>query len=252
MRAHRLGTGPTRYTGPTRRAALAALTVVVVLTGCSRATPARTGSAVGNQLAPLDAAIRAISPARTKLIADISAVQAGASALDTADEVCGTGKGTAARTAHRTAEPAVTAAQGALKRLSADVTSYTVALGRLDAAAGTAPSAREALVQAVSAGRAEAAAADGFRTASAAAWPRYAQLDRDESTWITRALTPWYRSASEAANAYTVLVASTRPALELARTSVATASEQAVRASTATSTALAAADQALSGLRTAR
>lgn len=231
---------------------LAVLTGSVVLTGCSRATPARTGSAAGNQLAPLDAAVRAISQARATLIRDISAVQAAASALDTADDVCATGKGTAARTAHRTAEPVVAAAQGSLKRLPADVTSYAAALGRLDAVAGTAPSAREALVQAVGAGREEAAAAGRFQTAAATAWPRYARLDRDESTWITRAVTPWYRSATEGANAYAVLVGSTRPALETARTSLATASEQAVQASTATSTALAAADQALSGLRTAR
>jgi len=219
---------------------------------CTRATPARIVSVPGNRLAALNSAVQAVSNARTALIADISAVQAAASALDDADGVCATGKGLAARSSHRTAGSAVGAAEGALKKLPADVTSYTGALGRLDAAAGTAPPAQEALRQAVADGRAEAEAARRFRTAAAAAWPRYARLDEDESTWITRALTPWYRTDAEGASAYAVLVSGTRPALEVARSALSTASGQAVQASAATSTALVAADQALSGLRTAR
>lgn len=222
-----------------------------MLTGCSRTTAARQGpSAGGNTLAPLNAAVRSVNEARTALVSDLSAVQRAASALDATDEACATGSGSAARDAHRSAGPAVQAAPTAIAHLAADVTAYTAALNGLEAAQTAAPAARGALSQAVASGHSEAAATTRFQAAAAAAWPQYAQLDRDESTWITRALTPWYRSASEGANAYAVLVGDTRAALDAARADLAAASERSVAASAATSSALRAADAALSTLRT--
>ncbi len=96
---------------------------------------------------------------------------------------------------------------------------------------------------------AEAQAVADFESVLKTAWQQYTSLDGQETVWIKRAVTPWYRSDQEGADAYAVLVGPGRRFLTIARTQLAAAS-RAVRGPVAVQAAtLAAADKALSGLR---
>jgi hypothetical protein len=182
----------------------------------------------------------------------VEAVQAAATALDATDQVCTTGQGVAARTSHRAGAAAVTRARAALRALPRLGAAYRTALASLEASrtAVTGP-ARTAIAAVVRDGQAEAAAVEAFRVAAGRLWPQYDALDHLETLWITRAVTPWYRSAKEGSDAYAVLVGDTRGFLVAARTQLAAAS-RALSGPTDTQTAtLAAADRALAGVRTA-
>ena len=155
---------------------------------------------------------------RATLVRDVAAVQAGAAAIDAADVACARGDGVGARSTLRRAAGPADRATAALRGLPGELTAYGRALDALDAARrGLEPVQARVLSTVVTAGRAEVTAGRAFGPGAAAAWPAYARLRRDEATWVTRAVTPWYRSTSEGADAYVVLVSDRRPALARAR-----------------------------------
>lgn len=142
-------------------------------------------------------------------------------------------------------------AAAAVRDLPTLIANYRAALSSLDKARTAVSGApRTALEAVVRDGQAEATAVAGFATTVRSAWQQYASLDGQERVWIKRAVTPWYRTDKEGADAYAVLVGPGRHFLEVARTQLARASA-AVQTPTAVQAAtLAAADRALSALRT--
>lgn len=223
--------------------------LVAALTGCSGSSglPSRGGAEVQR----LDAAVAGLSAARRPLLADVDAVQSAATALDEVDAVCATGDGVKARTAYRAARPKALAARQALSDLAVGVGRYERALstlsGELDAGSDT---VRTALTAVVRDGRKEASALGSFRTSVSLLWPSYDLLASQEQTWITRAVTPWYRSPSEGAAAYAILTSHGRSQLTDARDSLATAANVLNGPSAAQSSTLQAADQVLAQQRT--
>ncbi len=235
-----------------------ALGVAVLLTGGGCAgggTPRPTAGSTG--VRALDAAIGTLGAARGRLLAKVDVIQRAATALDDTDATCALGQGVAARTAHRVAVPLLQQANTAVGELGGDVASYTEALrvlGTLPGGASRSPALSAAqsaaLATVVRTGLTEAAAMSAFRAAASGAWPAYRQLSELEDTWITRAVTPWYRTDQEGASAYAVLVGPSRPVLDRARTTLGTAAEGVQAPSAATAVALKAADRALASLRT--
>ena len=185
------------------------------------------------------------------MLASVDAVQSAATALDRADATCATGQGVAARSAHLAALPLTHRAHVALARLDGQVAAYRRALVVLLGASSTVDGAgRAALRDVVRDGQSEAKAFGAFRVTATALWPAYDRLNDDEELWITRAVMPWYRTPQEGAAAYAVLVDDHRAALTTARSHLAAAAAAVAGPSAAQSASLAAADRALSGLRT--
>lgn len=230
-----------------------AVLLAVGLAACSNAAVPPNQSGVSVDVARLDAAVVRLSAARRPVLAEADAIQAAASALDQVDAVCATGDGVRASTAYREAEPKVAAARRAMADLPVALAAYSRALSTLGAEvdAGSAP-VRKALAAVVVDGRAEAAALSRFRTSVGLLWPSYDLLASQEQTWITRALTPWYRSASEGAAAYAVLTTNGRTELTSARESLAAAARLLSGPSATQSATLLAADRVLARQRTPR
>ncbi len=194
--------------------------------------------------------MRSVSADRGFVLAAVDAVQKGATALDRTDEACISGKGSRARDTRQAGRPVVQKAREALSVLTKRVATYRSSLRALGvvstAVEGT---ERDALAAVVRDGVAEAIAVERFRRDVAALWPRYDELEQISDTWITRALTPWYRTDQEGASAYTILSEPTRPALDAARAALGAAAAAVRGPSMISSGTLAAADRALSGLR---
>ena len=226
--------------------------MLLLTAACSGGGGARSRATPG-PLDRLDLAVRGLSTARNAALDAAESVQAGASALDATDAVCATGKGVAARTSYRAGAPAVRRARTAVKDLPGLVRSYRGALAAL-AGTRTAVSgrARAALDAVGRDGAAEADALAQFGTSAAQVWPRYDALDAQEALWIKRAVTPWYRSTQEGANAYAVLVGDDRKALVAARTALGSAAQQLSVPTATQSDTLAAADRALATVRDGR
>jgi hypothetical protein len=222
--------------------------LVTACSGGSGAAPRVIASA--GPVDRLNGAVRAVAADRTAVLDALTAVQAGATALDAADEVCAGGDGVAARTAYRKAQPLTKTAGASLRSLPAALATYRSALGTLGAASvAVSVPARQALLRVVTSGRAEADAAEGFRVTAAGVWPRYEALAAAESTWITRAVTPWYRTQREGADAYVVLVEDARPALNAARARLGSAVTAVGGPIAAQAQVLSAADAALASVR---
>jgi hypothetical protein len=225
--------------------------LVATLAGCnagSEVPPTQGGVDVHR----LDAAVVGLSTARRPLLAAVDAVQSAATALDEADAVCATGDGAKARTAYRAARPKVLAARKALADLLSGVAGYERALSTLGAELDAGSRAvRQVLSAVVRDGKREAAALGSFRTSVGLLWPSYDLLASQEQTWITRALTPWYRSAKEGASAYAILSSHGRSELTNARESLAMAAHVLNAPSAVQSATLRAADQVLAQQRTA-
>lgn len=195
-------------------------------------------------------AVRAVSGSRTAVLRAVGAVQAGATALDVTDRVCTTGRGVAARSAFRKGEPLAARARASLKDLPRLETAYLAALTSLGASSvAVSGPARSALADVVRDGRVEADAVEAFRVATSRLWPQYDALAGHESLWITRAVTSWYRTDQEGADAYAVLVGDTRRFLEAARAQLGAASGTLTAPTRSQSATLAAADTALAGIR---
>jgi hypothetical protein len=198
----------------------------------------------------LDGAVRAVSADRKAALSAVDAVQAGATALDATDQVCTTGRGVAARTQHDKAGPLAHEAGVAISQLPSLLAAYRSSLTSLGSASvAVTGDARSALLRVVTVGQAEARALAMFRSVARGAWPQYNALDAAEDTWITRAVTPWYRSDKEAADAYAVLVEDQRSALNAARRQLGTAATFVRAPIAAQSATLAAADQSLATVR---
>lgn len=224
--------------------------LLLAVVGCSVGGRAHRTQELRGDLSALDTAVRSVSADRGFVLSSVDAVQTGAAALDRTDAVCAGGDGVAARTSHRLSLPLSQKAREALAALPRRIADYQSALRSLAAASSLVSGApRDALTEVVHGGEAEAAAVLVFRTSVAKAWPQYDLLDGNEGTWITRAVTPWYRTHAEAAAAYAVLVSPSRPALERARVSLGAAADAVRVPSMAQSATLAAADKALQGLR---
>jgi hypothetical protein len=198
----------------------------------------------------LDGAVRAVSADRKAALSAVDAVQVAATVLDATDQVCTTGRGVAARTQHEKAIPLAHQAQTAISRLPGLLATYRSSLTSLGAASvAVTGDARRALLRVVTVGQAEAQALEAFRAAAARAWPQYSALDAAEDTWITRAVTPWYRTDKEAADAYAVLVEDQRVALNAAREHLGAVAASVREPIAAQSATLTAADQALGSVR---
>jgi hypothetical protein len=202
---------------------------------------------------PLDAlntAVHAVGEQRIALLAGLSAVGRGATALDQTDLACLTGEGPPARTSLRRTAPLANAVPDALGRLTSELASYRTALLALGSAStAVSGDARTALQAVVTTGEGEAAALERFRVVAVSVWPLYRRLAGQEGLWVKRAVTPWYRSAQEGAAAYTVLVDKDRDALNAARTRLGTATSAVGRDIDAQAASLAAADAALASVR---
>lgn len=189
---------------------------------------------------------------RTAVLGSLDAVQRAATALDAADAACATGDGIAARRVHRAAEPLVGPAAAAVRDLPGRLATYRASLTSLGAASvAVTGTARQALLRVVTTGGDEATAVQRFRDVAAGVWPQYAALDADETTWITRAVTPWYRTQREGADAYVVLVEDARPALNAARARLGAAVTAVHGPIAAQAAVLTAADAALAAVRAA-
>lgn len=204
-------------------------------------------------LSRLGAAVTGLSTARGALLDAVGDVQDGASAIDATDAVCAQGHGIAARDSQQQGAPAVARASAAVRDLPGLVANYRAALAALDKArTAVTGQPRTALAAVVRDGDAEATAIGQFDDVVRGAWPQYVLLDSEERLWIHRSVTPWYRTDKEGADAYSVMVGPGRPSLTAARARL---SEQAaaVRTPSSVQTAtLAAADRALSTLRSRR
>ena len=171
-----------------------------------------------------DAAVRAVGSTRNAVVRGVGAVQAAAAALDAVDAVCAKGEGVPARRVLRNAEVPVDQARAALRTLPTQLSAYAAALAALEPVARTlVPAEGQALAGVTSSGRTEVAAGRAFIREASSAWPAYARLARDEATWVHRAVTPWYRTRTEGASAYVVLISDRRPALAQARARLAAA-----------------------------
>ena len=187
------------------------------------------------------------------MLASTAVIVKGAMALDAADAAAESGS----RSRTAAARPAARAAGGkvrtALAGLPLRVKAYQRAADELAAAAKAAPSLddaqRTAIADVVAGGRAEAAAADAFRVAGRTAWPAYEALNDQQSLWLDRASSGWYRDQQEAANAYTVLGEDNRAALARARTLLQRVDAARRPISERERGALARADSALASLR---
>lgn len=201
-------------------------------------------------MAALGAAITDVSSARKAVVRAVGAVQAGASALDATDAICAQGRGVAARASRRSGSGDVARAAAAVRDLPGLARRESAALTALTEASGVVSGAQRAALDAVVRdGRAEVAAVTSFSGVVRSAWQQYASLDGQQQLWIERAVTPWYRTDKEGADAYAVLVGPFRPLLNVARHQTEAASK-AVRGPIATEAAtLARADDALAGLR---
>ncbi|MCW2599415.1 MAG: hypothetical protein JWM02_1244 [Frankiales bacterium] len=199
-------------------------------------------------LTRLDAAVRAVSADRKAVLSAVDGVQVAATALDATDQVCATGRGVAARTAHGKASART--GQAALGLLAAQLPAYRSSLTSLGAASVAVDgAARRALLRVVTVGRAEADALEGFRVVAKRGWPQYVALDAAEDLWISRAVTSWYRTDAEAAAAYALLVEDQRPSLDAARARLGVAAAAVHAPITTESATLAAADRALASVR---
>ncbi|MFN2537460.1 MAG: hypothetical protein ABR549_04810 [Mycobacteriales bacterium] len=179
----------------------------------------------------------------------VEAVQAGARALDATDAICAQGHGIAARSRQRTGASDVTRARTGVQNLPTLVTNYRAALSSLDKArTAVSGTARSALENVVRDGQREAKAVAQFQAVVRSAWQQYVSLDGQERLWIKRAVTPWYRTDKEAADAYAVLVQPGRHFLVVARTQLARASAALQTPTAVQSATLAAANRALATL----
>jgi len=201
-------------------------------------------------LSRLGETVAAVDRGRTELLAGPAAVITAATALDEADEASATGARAAARAARDPARSAVPAAAAAVAALPEQVAAYQAALGALSAAAAPLePAQQAALGEVVAAGQGEADAVEAFGVAAGRAWPAYTALDKAQSSWLERATAGWYRSESEAADAYAVFVRPQRAALDSARAALGAADAARRLATDRQREALTAADAALAPLR---
>jgi hypothetical protein len=201
-------------------------------------------------MAQLDRAVAAVTNTRAHLLQSIDANQAAATQLDQTDELCAVGDGPVARAHFQRSLPLTRAARLGRIGMPAALTEYRRALAALKAASpAVSGGARTALTAVVRDGTTEADAVEVYRRGLVAAWPPYDALSADEDVWSTHSVAGWYRSRSEGAAAYSVLVGSKRPALEAARTRLARAASVVAGPITAQSATLTAANKATQSLR---
>jgi hypothetical protein len=217
-----------------------------LLSGCQ----GKANSPPDDGRAALSTAVTSVSTARGALINAVQAVESGATAVDATDALCAKGRGIAARASQRSGAPAVSTAKAAARNLPTLVTNYRASLSSLDraskAVSGPALAALKAVVRD---GEAEATAVAQFAEVVRTAWQQYAALDGQEQLWIKRAVTPWYRTDQEGANAYAVLVGPGRRFVEVARTQLVQASAAVRTPTEVTAATLRAADKALAAER---
>ena len=207
----------------------------------SRGVPAAT-------VAALDAAVTGLNLSRRAVLADAALLGSAATALDEADSVAATGVLASTRVA-TAAVP--TGAAEAAARLRSEVLAYVRALAALRQAAA-APTLDGAVADSldglVAAGEAEAAAAGRF-AAAAVRWSTYEALATAQRVWVTRRAAGWYRSESEAGQAYAVLTGPLRPELQTLRAAVAGADDAQARASATVAATIRTAATALDTMR---
>ncbi|MCW2543432.1 MAG: hypothetical protein JWM40_984 [Frankiales bacterium] len=200
-------------------------------------------------MAQLDRAVAGVTGTRAHLVDALDANQAAATQLDRTDALCAVGDGTAARASFVKSLPLTRAARLGRIGLPAALAEYRRALAALQSAsAAVSGGARKALTAVVRDGNAEAAAVEDYRHGLDPAWPPYDALSADEDVWSTHAVAGWYRSRSEGAAAYSVLVGAKRPVLEAARTRLARAASVVAGPIGVQSATLTAANTAMQGL----
>ena len=220
---------------------------LALLAGCTGGSGKQGGPAA---LDRLGTAVTGVGTARSALLNAVQAVENGATSVDATDAICAKGHGVEARAQRRKGLAVVAAAGTAVTQFPSLVARYRAALAALDSAKGAVSGPPlEALRAVVKDGTAEATALDGFGGIVHSAWAQYHQLDDQERVWIIRAVTPWYRTDKEAADAYAVLVSPSRKLLTVARTQLHAASVALQGPTSRQAATLEAADAALTGLR---
>jgi len=232
----------------------AAVTITAsLLTGCATSTTrAHPLPAAAGPLAHLDAAIAQLNAARSPALAQLGELAHTVEAADAADQAAAVGDRVAARSLVTNAAAGAARAEGLLRSARDSVGVYQQAVrGLVTASATAALSAQQRLaLNGVSTdGSAEAQACRRAVSSYAAAWQPYAHLVADEQTWLTRSVAGWYRSPSEAAGAYAVLLDPVAESLAHVRSALSQAERERGAATTAMATALARASAALSALR---
>lgn len=233
-----------------KRGVALAVVAVLALAGCrsdgGQAPP--HGQHETRFLDRMNAAIGAVNAARGRLATDASAIDRAAQRIDDVDDVAVTGDRAAVRARRPAAAAAVTTAAPAAARYQKDVAAYATAITAVDAAKAeglNAPQQR-AVGDFVAAARAEVTELHVYAGVIGTVWPRYADLDDKQRTWLARASNGWYRDQQEAAGAYVVL--SDRDTLAQARRSLATADAARLDAARDADRAANAARTALAGL----
>jgi len=200
------------------------LPAVLLLSACSAGSTPTRAAPSRPDVAALDRAVDGLNRTRAPVLADTTALLAGAAALDRADALAAAGNSDELARSYDAAHAAAAAAAAALSQLGPALASYADALdqlGRVAQGTGYAASQQQALAAVVGSGETERRALEGLTASAAAGWPAYAALDASEGSWLTRARGGWYRSVPESANAYAVLVSAGRSALETARSTLA-------------------------------
>ncbi len=187
---------------------------------------------------------------RGRLLESVDANQEAANQLDRTDALCVTGEGQGARASFRASLPLTRAARLGRIAMPAALTEYRRALSSLQTASpAVSGAAKEALADVVREGGVEADAVQVYLRGLSAAWPQYDALSADQDVWTSHAVSGWYRTKQEGADAYAVQVGSKRAGLQAARSRLARATAAVRGPISAQSQTLRAANRALQSLR---
>ena len=198
-------------------------------------TPATLGPA---GVPALDTAIPAFNSARAAVLSDTGQLAQLAGGIDGIAAAAATGDPTQVR-GQAQLPPLLAQTHKVLDRLPGEADRYGDALTALAAAArnldGSSATAIDGVVRA---GRAELRADRDFTTAATAAAAAYDVFAPLEARWYDRAVSGWYRSTREAADAYAVFLDPVRRQLTAAQQQLESSDRDRAAAAAATSAAV--------------
>lgn len=210
------------------------------------ASPTPTPSPNPARYTALNAALATVDLTRERLVRDVEAVRAGASAVGSVDAIAVTGDPSPLAPHWTYVVDATNSATATLRHFAADLLAGRRAVTALHSPARRLPSdARRSLDAVIAAARAEEEAMTAYLQVARLVWPRYADVAGRQRVWYARATAGAYPSQAAAASAYEDLLAGVRTSLGNAQSTL-SRYDAAVRAAvTATDSALAALHRAL-------
>jgi len=229
--------------------------IALLAVGCSRgAAPGPAPPApVDVSLDRLADAIDLVNDGRATVLERVGVVILGLERRDALDALAAVGDSSGARQLDEPADAAFARSAPAVNDVGIAVEAFQKGLDDLATAALTREldtSQRRFLGTVVAEGRREISVTRSLANAVRVALPVYGELGAQIDEWLRRARAGWYRSQTEAANAYAVLVGGVRSRLDAAQTAVTTADGARVAAVTRTTTAINIARRSLSPLTT--